>query len=171
MALFIRKAVPEAEFDGLKAQVGGRPRVLAWARGAHGLVAGLIDRLAWQYEGGWAWLGWDELEAGGWDADTSRLRWRAFDGPSQEAVLEDPGRLPELFRERYEASVAVRRAVDLEGVREPVTISGRRPLGPSSDVRMTWRTSPALDDPGLPDAARRRLAAELARTKAEFDPA
>ncbi|MEZ5090753.1 MAG: hypothetical protein R2719_14210 [Micropruina sp.] len=165
MGLFDRAGLPAADFASLTDAVGSRVRVLAWARGADGPVVGLADRLAWRTTDGWRFIGWHEIAAGGWDAETGQLRWRLTDGASDGVTLADPGSLPDLFRERVDASIVVQERFNLTRGRAAVIVA-RRPLG-SRDASLVWSITrhggafdTAQDDQAL---------AELARLRTEYD--
>ncbi len=165
MGLFDRAGLPRADFDRLTQALGRRVRVLAWARGADGPVAGLADRLAIGEPSGWRFVGWHEIAAGGWDAETAMLRWRLDDGSEQHARLEDPGSLPELFRERVDASIVVREKVELQRGRTATIVARRRLDGSPSGLLWT-----VIRQGGSFDADQSAHAdGELARLQAEYD--
>ena len=62
MGLFDRAGLPSDDFRSLGEAIGGRVRVLAWARGADGVVVGLPDRLAIQASDGWRFVGWNDID-------------------------------------------------------------------------------------------------------------
>ena len=145
----------------------GRPaRILAWAGEDDRFVVGSPAVLSTGGGTGWHHVGWHEIERGGWNDELRRLSWVRLDGRRGEVELAEPGRLPELFRERVEATIVVRQFVALAGDRG-VTVSARRPLaggGPlvwhSSLTRgLSWQT------PGVREA----VDDALAQTRAEFD--
>ncbi len=148
-------------------EVPGRaPRILAWAGEGDQLVIGSPAVLTTGGAQGWQHIGWHEIERGGWNDELHRLSWVRLDGRRGEVQLAEPGRLPELFRERVEATIVLRQFVPLAGERG-VTISARRPLGRSGPLDwhtsltrgLTWQTAgvqEAVDD-------------ALAQTRAEFD--
>jgi len=103
----------------------------------------------------WRHIGWHHIEHGGWDAATRRLRWTAYGGDSDEVELLDPGQLPELFRERVAASIAVEQYVPWRGS-QGVTVSGRRHLGdPSAPISWHTTLTSGLSErtPGVREAA------------------
>jgi len=126
MRLFDRAGLPQAAFSSLSEALGHRVRVLAWAHGEHGPVVGLADRLAIQGADGWRFIGWHEVATGGWDAETGRLRWTLTDGFSDAIVLDDPGSLPDLFRERVDASIVVQQRLELSRGRAAMIVARRR---------------------------------------------
>jgi len=127
----------------------------------------------------WTHIGWHRMERGGYDKDTATLHWQLYaDEPGQETGevrLQDPGRLPEIFRDRVAASIAVEHFIALEGARkvknvEPgVIISGRRDLA-RPDAPIEWRASLPRgldwDVPGLRDLGE----ASIIRLRGEYDP-
>ena len=122
---------------------GGVPaRILAWARSADGFVVGSVAALSVGGAGpgsdDWRHVGWHEIEHGGWNAEARSLSWTMHNGPRGRVELADPGRLPELFRERVSASIAVERFVAIRGERG-VTVTARRDLG--GDGGLTWHSS------------------------------
>ena len=146
-------------------QLPGRPaRILAWAPTVDGglvlLSPAVISALR---DAGWRQHGWHEIERGGWNAETAQLSWQTYAGTRGAAVLPDPARVPEVFRERVDASVVFERFVPLGGAGERgVVVSGRRDLaGGGTDLTwhttltrgVTWRT------PGVRELADTSLAA------------
>lgn len=164
MGLFDRAGLPRDAFAGLTEAVGARVRVLAWARGADGPVVGLADRLALSCDG-WRFIGWHEIDSGGWDAETGRLRWRLVDGETGEVNLADPGALPDLFRERVTASIVVQERVNLARGRTAIIVARRRLDGGSSPL--VWSVT---EQGGRFTADQEAHAeAELARLQSEYD--
>lgn len=98
--------------------------------------------------------------------ETHQLSWRRYDGGRGSLELGEPGRLPELFRERVAASIVVEKFVALAGQRG-VTITARRDLG--ADAAISWHASlsPGLtwDTEGVREAA----AAAETELRAEYD--
>jgi hypothetical protein len=83
-------------------------------------------------------VGWHEIERGSWNAELGKLSWALHAAPGQSSAsgsleLVEPGRLPELFRERISATIAIERFVPLVGERG-VTITARRDLGSTGTV-------------------------------------
>jgi hypothetical protein len=152
--------------------VPGRPaRILSWAAGEGGVAAGTFcigspAVLSWGGLDGWEHVGWHLVERGGWNADLRELSWVQLDGRRGAVRLAEPGRLPELFRERVDASIVVKQFVPLSGERG-VTVSARRDLAVGGAV--TWHTSLtrglSTRTPGVQEAVDDALAA----TRAEYD--
>ncbi|MBK8446050.1 MAG: hypothetical protein IPL41_04970 [Micropruina sp.] len=100
MGLLDRAGLPPVAFRTLNEAAGRRVRVLAWAKGVDGAVVGLAHALALPTADGWRFVGWHDIDTGGWNAERRRLRWRLVGGDSDEVMLDQPGSLPDLFRER-----------------------------------------------------------------------
>lgn len=165
MGLFDRAGLPTADFGSLRAAVGRRFRVLAWAHGAAGPVVGLADRLAVRESEGWRFVPWHEITSGGWDSDGGRLRWRLTDGSDDAVLLGDPGSLPDLFRERVGASIVVQERFELNRGRAAMIVA-RRPLD-DERAPLFWtvtRHGGSFDTAQIDQAD-----AELARLRAEYD--
>ena len=152
MGLFDRAGLSRGDFTSLSAAAPGRVRVLAWASSADGPVVGLVDRLAWSSSDGWRFVGWHEIASGGWDVSSGTLRWTLVTGETENLLLDDPGSLPDLFRERAEDLAAL--------------IVARRLLDDDT-APLIW----SLNRQGESwDAAQEAQAdAELARLQAEYD--
>lgn len=165
MNLFARRGLPDDLEAGLRAHTGGRPRVLAWAPAESGAVVALPERLAVLDGDGWTSIGWHEVLRGGWDADASALHWTGPDG-GRSVPLADPGRLPEVFRERVEATILVQRSVDLARGRFVIVSARRDPWG---EAPVAWALHPGpgvrLEDPDTAEQA----AAALERLRAEYE--
>lgn len=123
---------------------GAPARILAWARSADTFVVGSPAALSvggsepGAEPGEWRHVGWHEIEHGGWNSETRSLSWTLYGGRRGRVELAEPGRLPELFRERVAASIAVERFVPIRGERG-VTVTARRDLG--GDGALTWHSS------------------------------
>ena len=152
------------------AQEPGRPpRILAWAAGPgpdpqYGV--GSPAAFSAGDAGAWRHVGWHLIERGGWNDELHELSWVQLDGRRGTVQLDRPGRLPELFRERVEATIVVRQFVPLAGERG-VTVSARRDLGAAGGI--VWHTSLtrglSLRTAGVQQAVDDALAA----TRAEYD--
>ncbi|GAW49904.1 MULTISPECIES: hypothetical protein [unclassified Nocardioides] len=83
---------------------------------------------------------WEEVEAADWDLETSTLRvtevgtWGET-RPEHTFVIEEPGRLLELVRERVTASIVLQRHVAIAGRRGVRVIARRAPRG---DRPVVW---------------------------------
>jgi len=87
----------------------------------------------------WVHLGWHEIERGGWDEETGELSWTRYAGSPGSVRLTEPGRVPEVFRERVAASIVLEKFVPIRNGRG-VLLSGRRDLA-EGDVTITWNSS------------------------------
>lgn len=157
----------------------GKPRILAWSASPEGVailqphvlsVWMAPDRRVGDHadDEGWEHVGWHLVEKGGWNSETATLQWSCYGGRRGSITLDQPGRVPEVFRERVAATIAVQQFQPLPNSRGGVTISGRRDLA-DPDNTITWH--PTLSKsvnrhtPGLEG-----LIAELiADMKAEYD--
>ena len=162
---------------------GGAPtRILAWTRSTDAYVVGSLavlslgggelvadtdtdsdtDTVAEADTEPWRHVGWHEIEHGGWNAESRSLSWTLYGGRRGRVELADPARLPELFRERVAASIAVERFVPIRGERG-VTVTARRDLGGDGDL--SWHSSLTR---GLSWSAE-GVAEEAARVLAEME--
>jgi hypothetical protein len=143
-------------------------KVLAWADSSSGaVVAGTRDALyiATPEARVQTRLPWEQVEAAAWDRDSSRLRVSEVGTWGEERVehslvIEEPGQLLELVRERVTASVVLQRHVPLTGRRGLRVIARRAPRG---DRPLTWfyEYDEGIDpaDPSVRAAAEAALAA------------
>lgn len=165
MSLFDR--FPSDVLAALRTELGARPRILTWGRTSDGYAVGLPDRLSISEAAGWRHVAWHQIDHGEWDEDTSTMRWS---GPAGDGSvrLTDPGRLPDLLRDRVAASIAVERRVSIPGTRNGAIVMARRDLGDPSAV-LEWRVVPGrgtrLSLPAVAAAAD----AALAETRAEYE--
>ena len=162
MGLFDRHPLPAEVRDSLAAHLAGEghrtpPRVLAWASTRDGVLVALPDLLAVRGVDGWTAVPWHTVHAASWTEDGSTLTYATVDAPrrSRTVAVTDPGRLPEVVRERVEQTFVVRQAVQLAPGRGAV-VSGRRPADGRGEV--SWHVAPGrgvnLADPQLAEAAR-----------------
>ncbi|SDB86345.1 hypothetical protein GA0111570_105194 [Raineyella antarctica] len=160
--------VREAAASALS-EVATEPRVLAWGRDGEHYAVGFPSHLAYQDDSGWQLLAWHRVLRGGWDQETQHLTWVDYDGGRGDIALAEPGSLPELFKERVEASILVSRQVPVEGTKHGVVVVGRRILGAEPPV-LEWHASlnkgTSWSDPG----ARAAAESALATLKSEYDP-
>lgn len=140
---------------------------LAAARTLEGWCILLPDVLALQARGQWRMIGWHEIEQGGWNDQNRELRWEETDGRRGSAVMDDPRRVPEVFRERVHASIVVQKHVPVDGSREGGVVSARRNLGDPAQP-LEWRTRRGR---GTPDdeATRSVLRNALDELRHDFD--
>ena len=169
------RGLPRAAYDSWVASMRQEPcrpaRILAWCRAveeseAHEYCIGSPAVLSWGSAQGWRHVGWHQIEHGGWNSELHQLSWAGLDGRRGAVLLHDPGRLPELFRERVEASIAVERFVSLSGERG-VVISARRDLGAGGAT--TWHTRLTRGLTWRTEGVQEAVDAALAETRAEYD--
>ena len=166
MGLFSKSRPDAAEVDALATKLGRRPRALAWGSGPDTYVLGLPEGLGVRRGAEWDVIGWHEIESGGWKADAQELAWRLDDDTEGAVALDEPGSVPELFKERVEASIVIEQYIDVPGGR--VVIAGRRDLAdPTSAI--VWHAMPVggarLDNP----AVRQRVLDATARLRADYE--
>ncbi len=114
--------------------------VLATSVGDDGEVAVATDsELAVRRNDGWAVHPWSEILSGGWLAEENELHWRLLDGSRHRVALQDPARVPEVFRERVHASIVLEQRVATPGGN--VIISARRDPGGRAG-RTVWHALP-----------------------------
>jgi len=135
--------MPQEEYrswaSSLAVQPGRQVRILAWAATQGGFAVASPSALSFGHEGDWTHLGWHEIERGGWDEQTGTLTWSRYGGTTGELTLTEPGRLPEVFRERVAASIVLEKFVPILNGRG-VLISGRRDLA-DGDPQITWNST------------------------------
>lgn len=146
-------------------EVGPREKVLAAATAADGSVlAGTRDAFYVAREGeATRRVPWEQVEAADWDRDTDTFRLSEVGSwgeqrPVHVAVLDEPGRLLELVRERVTASVVLQRHVSLGRRRGLRVIARRAPAG--GEVQWVYEYDEGVDpdDPSVREAARAALA-------------
>ncbi|GAB3821270.1 hypothetical protein GCM10028820_29230 [Tessaracoccus terricola] len=121
----------------LAQEAGRKVAVLAHGSGPETTVLAGRELLALRHLGTWELWGWDEVLKGSWKAEQSTFTWTVGGNRKVEAKLDDVGRLPEVFRERVQASTVATEAHDLP--RGSIQIVGRRRLDGSDEI--TWYTS------------------------------
>lgn len=134
-----------------------RPRVLTWGRTEDAYVLGTPEALVIAADEVTI-VPWHRIDRGGWDQQSSTLSWTTDSGRS-EVVLTKAGRLPELVRERIEASFLARQTLELAGGRE-VTLMVRRHLGADDapcEFRVTADTGVNMSDPVVATKVRTAL--------------
>lgn len=148
-----------------KLDVAKGERLLAWAVDEDGrAIGGTRDAFYGPQR-----VPWEQVEAAGWDSDSSTLRvsevgsW-GHTRPEHSYVVEQPGRLLELIRERVTASVVLQRHVPLTG-RRGLRVIARRAPGGGGDLHWIYEYDEGvdLDDPAV------RLAAAEALEAARID--
>lgn len=148
----------------LSASLGGRCDVLAHGEGEATVLAGTRDHLALRSDGVWRAWPWESVAKGSWRAEERAFNWSTMAGEEFDVVLEDAGRLPELFRERVQASTVVEETFDVPG--GSVRLVGRR--SPHGDGALKVYAVPrgfvSLDD----DAVRELVVAQSDRLQADY---
>lgn len=114
----------------------------------------------------WTLLGWHEFERGGFNAQNSSLTWQRAGGRRGSLYLAEPGPVPDVFRERIEATVVLEDRVPIPGTREGGLVSARRDLTVEPPA-IVWSTHRGR---GTPDTAEVQalLDARLERLRAEY---
>jgi hypothetical protein len=113
-------------------------RLLAAARGESGWCFLLTECLAYEQRGEWRFVRWHEIEQGSWNDQNHELRWEEVGGRRGSVLLEQPGRVPEVFKERVQASIVLHRQVPIEGTTEGGVVSARRDLS-DRHAPLQWR--------------------------------
>lgn len=157
--------------DSLLSHPGRPPRILAWAESRPGYCVGTPAGLSYGSEDGepgrsWRHVGWHEIEHGGWNVETRRLTWRTYEDGPGSVELGEPGRLPELFRERVAASIAVQKFVPLTGERG-VTITARRDLG--RDAGISWHSTLTRGLSWQTEGVREAVDVAMVELRTEYD--
>lgn len=122
------------------------------------------ELLALRSLGQWRIFGWEEIAHGSWRAQESTFAWTTTAGDELTVHLDDVGSLPELFKERVQASTAVTLSHDL--TRGRVQIIGRRKLDGSDDL--TWYAVAGGGADLEDEAVAAFVVAETDRLKAEY---
>ncbi|MGA8257753.1 MAG: hypothetical protein WB767_14365 [Nocardioides sp.] len=136
--------------------IGPGERLLAWAHDTEGAIVG-ATRDALYLPG--ARIPWEQVEAADWDLDSSTLRvsevgaWGSS-RPEHRFVLDAPGKLLQLVRERVTASVVLQRHVPVTE-RRGVRVIARRAPGGRGGLAWVYEYDEGID----PDDPAVRLAA------------
>lgn len=169
------RGLPAPIYEGWRASLSEHrvPRILAWAKTPTGFCIGSPAALSVGDDHGFTHVGWHEIEHGGWNSETRRLSWvcyRSEDGRARRGFVElvDPGRVPELFRERIAATIVFERFVPLVSAGGGVTISARRDLAGTAD-RISWHVSPARGVNWRDAAVRAEAEDALSHVRNEYD--
>lgn len=141
--------------------------VLAAAPAAWGWCVLLPDCLAQQTQGEWRFTPWHLIETGGWNDQNLELRWEEVGGRRGSALLDDPRKVPEVFRERVQASIVVQKHIPIDGTREGGVVSARRDLA-DRDAPLEWRIKRGRGTDASPENLA-VLEAELAELRTDFD--
>jgi hypothetical protein len=147
--------------------------VLAWARSSTGFCVAGPATFAYGDGLTFTHVGWHQIERGGWNVETRRLSWTLYPGAGERrhgfAELREPGRLPEVFRERVAASLVLEQFVPLQpGDTRGVVVAARRDLGVPA-APLTWHSTltrgVSWQTPGVAELAEEAVA----RLRAEWD--
>lgn len=133
--------------------------LLAWASGPRVELLAFTDHLAVQRGQQWQRIGWHEVRTGGWKSESDELHWRLLDGSTERLALTEPGRVPEVFRERVNASIVLDETFPVPSG-GAVLVSARRDLG-NPEPRLLWSATSVqgarMSDPEVSDLATRAL--------------
>lgn len=144
----------------LEARLGPRERLLVSARTTTGELVGGSDRAFYLPDG--VVLGWHEIDQAQWVLDDKRFDVVTLpidgDARSYQVSLVDPGRFPELVRERVTSTIVVNQHVPLEG-RRGVRIIARRVPG---TTELDWIAVYDQGVDGSTDAVREHVRAAVA---------
>lgn len=169
------RGLPPEAFEAWRTSISERTgcpqRILAWAAAVNGFAIGSPALLSFTRGDGWAHVGWHEVERGGWNSEQGALNWTLYAEPgaarpSGSVELIDPGRLPELFRERVAATIAFEQFVAVAGDRG-VIISARRDLRDGGDV--TWHSTLTRGLSWQVDGVRAAADDAVTRLRTEYD--
>jgi hypothetical protein len=108
--MFTRRVLPPAQQVSLRAAFP-QSRVLSWAATSDGYAVALVDRLALGSSEAWQAVAWHDIVRGAWHPQTQSLSWSDGQGQSHQLTLTDPGDLPQVFRERVDATFVVEERV------------------------------------------------------------
>jgi hypothetical protein len=143
----------------------GKGRVLASGRSDAGQVVGLVDRMVYADGGGTRELRWQDVDRGHWDDELKVLRWTDVQGNDVTLTLIEAGRIPDLFNERVDASIACVRTVEL-GPQGKALTTARRDLGDPT-APLIWRVASQGGDAATADNP--LVALTLERLRDEYD--
>lgn len=136
--MWSRRSSSRVGLEGLDEVIGSRKHPLAFAHGSQGQLVGFAHAFAWRGEQGWQVMGYHEVTRGGWKTEDTTFWWEDQDGTHYAVTLDDPGRFPELFRERVTATIVVDQIVDHDG--HQIRVIARRDLGQKSG-ELRWNAS------------------------------
>jgi len=169
------RGLPRAVYESWRSSLAAQPdrsaRILAWARTSTGYCIASPAILSYGDENEWKNIGWHEIERGGWNAELRKLSWVLHGAPGNPSPrgslqLVEPGRLPELFRERVSATIALERFIPLVGA-HGVTITARRDLGASGMV--AWHSTLTRGLSWESDGVRAAVDQAMEELRAEYD--
>lgn len=145
MLWFDRAGLDGSLYDSLAAEYGPRrPRVLSWARTSEGVVVALPERLAIHQDDAWRSIRWLDILKGTWDRESGELAWSERDEDEGGVLsLTEPRDIPEVFRDRIQASIVTAKRVDLP-TGGSVLISARREPSQKQGP-LLWELAPTPD--------------------------
>lgn len=166
MTRFLGRTAPAPADVVARAGLSRGEKVLAAACSADGAwVLGTRDALLLLPAGEAAVptrIAWEDVQAADWARDEDRLRVSEVGEygrprPVHEVVLEEPGPLLQLVRERVTASVVLQRRAEVAEGRGLMVVGRRPPRG--GDVAWSYELDPGLDpdDPAVRAAAEKGL--------------
>lgn len=164
---FLRSRLDSQTKAELATLLGGTVRPLATGKSTLGVVVGLTDRLAFRRADGWGQILWHQIERGGWNVKNRQLHWLTTEATTDELELIEPGNLPQLFKERVNATIACSEDVPLRSGGSAI-ISARRNLA-EPNAPLIWRVSPGASTSAEKANADPGVAADLLRLRTEFD--
>jgi hypothetical protein len=164
-------AISDSWRSSLAAQPGRPTRILAWAETSTGFCIASPTALSYGDEEDWNHVGWHQIERGSWNAELRRLCWVLQAAPGERSrrgslELIEPGRMPELFRERIVATIAIEKFVPLAGERG-VTITARRDLGGSGAI--AWHSTLTRGLSWQADGVRAAVDQAMEQVRTEYD--
>lgn len=147
---------------------GRSGKVIATASGPRVELLAFADHFAYRYaDQSWADIAWHEVYSGGWKSEAEEIHWRLVDGRREVFHLAEPGRFPEVFRERVQATVVLEQTFEAPG-RGDIQVSARHDLTPGA-TGLVWNVR-GLRGADLDDPATRERADELeAMLRADYD--
>lgn len=149
----------------LRPLLGKKPELLSVGSSDEVTLVATRAWLCLRSQGQWQVWGWEQVATGSWNHERRSFRWSTTDGGSHEVELTDPGRLPEVFQERVQASTVLSESHDL--ARGRIEIVGRRTLDGSG--RTSWYAT-AGGGASLSDPATAAMIVERTDSlKAEYD--
>lgn len=148
MSIFGRAGLPSNLYETLLQLLAAdgvkRPRVLAWAPlVGEGAIVALVDRFVVLADEQSLQVGWHEVYTGAWEGTENAVRWSTLAAPRRDrrVWVSQPGKFPEVFRERIEQSIVLQQVVDLDDAGHTAVVSARRQLG-TADNQVEWMVLP-----------------------------
>jgi len=165
------RGIPQEVYDSwassIRVQPGRQVRVLAWATTPDGFALASPSALSYGDQAAWHHVGWHQIERGGWEGEARRLSWSLHGGQRGFVELSEPGRLPEVFRERVAASIVLEKFVPIANNRG-VVISGRRDLADGA-AQITWNSALGRGLSYQTEGVRSAVDEAIAQVRTEYD--